>query len=263
MTSIKPLIRTIHHLSCSGGSVISKCIASMPNTIVISEVHPDQLRNDFNPYDPIQLLLAQTNLGENSELRRQIFLKRIIDSEQILRNNNINTVLRDHTHSDYLIETNTDEIVIKTSLIDVICEHFELRSVVSLRNPLHSYASLVHNNWNTSIRSFDDYCNRVLLMLQAYQAKDALIIKYEDFCKQPDLTLRKTCEKLKITFSDEYSDKFHKIHMTGDSGRASGINKITELAPRAIDESLFKEAIDSESFNEISKLYSYDVPLII
>ena len=51
--------------------------------------------------------------------------------------------------------------------------------------------------------------------------------------------------------------------MTGDSGRASGINKITELEPRAIDESLLKEALNSASFNEISKLYSYDVPLII
>ena len=74
----KPIIRTIHHLSCSGGSVLCKCIASMQNTIVISEVHPDQLRFEFNPYDPTQLLLAQTNLGEDLSLRRQIFLNRII-----------------------------------------------------------------------------------------------------------------------------------------------------------------------------------------
>ncbi|MDC3250625.1 hypothetical protein OAU38_00795 [Candidatus Pseudothioglobus singularis] len=259
MSSTKPLIRTIHHLSCSGGTILSKCIASMTNTIVLSEVHPDHLRSDFNPYDPVQLLLAQTNLGENTELRRQIFLKRVIDAEQILRNNNMNTVLRDHTHSDYLMKMNKNEIVSRSSLIEVISENFEVCSVLSLRNPLHSYASLVHNNWNLAINSFNDYCDRVLMMLETYENLGAFIIKYEDFCKQPDITLMEVCEKLKINFSDEYSQKFHTIPMTGDSGRARGSDKIAQLEPRKFNESILKEAKESTSFNKISKLYSYEI----
>ena len=33
-------IRTIHHFACTGGTLISKCIATMPNTQMLSEVDP-------------------------------------------------------------------------------------------------------------------------------------------------------------------------------------------------------------------------------
>ena len=36
----KPVIRTIHHLACTGGTLISKCISSMPETALISEINP-------------------------------------------------------------------------------------------------------------------------------------------------------------------------------------------------------------------------------
>ena len=36
----KPLLRTIHHLACTGGTVISKCLAAMPDVALISEVNP-------------------------------------------------------------------------------------------------------------------------------------------------------------------------------------------------------------------------------
>lgn len=257
MNPKKPLIRTIHNLSCSGGSVLCKCIASMQRTIVISEVHPDQLINGFNPYDPLQLLLAQTSLGENSSLRHQIFLKRIIDTDTILRNNNLNTVLRDHTHSDYLIQNSIDQINNNASLIEVVNKHFEICSVLSLRNPLHSYSSLIHNNWNNAITSFEDYCSRVLLMLQTYEKLGALIVKYEDFCINPDLVLKQICEKLMLDFSPNYAENFYNIPMTGDSGRASGIKTIKQLKPRKVDQSILEEAASSKSFMQISSQYSY------
>ena len=47
--------------------------------------------------------------------------------------------------------------------------------------------------------------------------------------------------------------------MTGDSGRAKGSDKITQLEPRKFNDSLLKEAKESTSFNKISKLYSYEI----
>ncbi len=43
-------LRTLHHLSCSGGTIISKVIHSMKNVQVISEIHPHRLMNKFNPF---------------------------------------------------------------------------------------------------------------------------------------------------------------------------------------------------------------------
>jgi len=33
-------IRVLHHWACSGGTVISRCIASQPQVVLLSEVHP-------------------------------------------------------------------------------------------------------------------------------------------------------------------------------------------------------------------------------
>ena len=64
--SVNVKLRTIHHLACSGGTVISKAVQAMANTLVISEIHPDELFYRFNPFDPTQLLLAQTNRQQQS-----------------------------------------------------------------------------------------------------------------------------------------------------------------------------------------------------
>lgn len=36
----KPALRVIHHLACSGGTLVSKCVAALPNVFLLSELHP-------------------------------------------------------------------------------------------------------------------------------------------------------------------------------------------------------------------------------
>jgi len=36
----RPLIHTLHHLACTGGTVLSKCLAAMPRVALVSEVNP-------------------------------------------------------------------------------------------------------------------------------------------------------------------------------------------------------------------------------
>ena len=44
----RPLIHTVHHLACTGGTVISKCLAAMPKVALVSEVNPlNRFGNDF------------------------------------------------------------------------------------------------------------------------------------------------------------------------------------------------------------------------
>ena len=52
----KPLIRTIHHLACTGGTLISKCLGSMPDVALISEVNPlNRQGSQFEPTNPFNL----------------------------------------------------------------------------------------------------------------------------------------------------------------------------------------------------------------
>ena len=53
-------IGLIHHLSNTGGILISKCIAAMPSVVLLSEMHPlvGLLQRQFFPLDPLAQLLV-------------------------------------------------------------------------------------------------------------------------------------------------------------------------------------------------------------
>ena len=40
MSSKLPPIRVVHHWACSGGTIISRSLAQLPNVVLLSEVHP-------------------------------------------------------------------------------------------------------------------------------------------------------------------------------------------------------------------------------
>ena len=148
------VIRSIHHLACSGGTVISKCIQAMHQTVVISEVHPHHARYTFNPFDPVQLFIAQTNLQADKKLMEDVFRARVKECASIAQQTNVNLVLRDHTHSDYFLTKNRDEIVNRSTLLDLISLDFKVQSLVTIRNPLEAYSSLKNNNWDHFISNF-------------------------------------------------------------------------------------------------------------
>ena len=84
-------IRTIHHLSASGGTVISKCLASMPEVIFLSEINPLNIEKvRFNPFDPLQQFQAQYQMLSISELesafleRLKIIVDKCIENKKIL-----------------------------------------------------------------------------------------------------------------------------------------------------------------------------------
>ena len=68
------VLRIIHHWPCSGGTLISKCIASLSNIIFLNEVHPYAYirhmktnEKEYLPTDLIQQLSFKKN-GANANI---------------------------------------------------------------------------------------------------------------------------------------------------------------------------------------------------
>ena len=66
-------IRIINHWACSGGTLISKCIASMPRIVFLNEVHPyaylrllEPSEQKYIPTDIIQQLCLNINKNNPS-----------------------------------------------------------------------------------------------------------------------------------------------------------------------------------------------------
>ena len=256
----KNYLRIIHHWPCSGGTVISKCIAALPNIIFLSEIHPyaylrfmKEDEKSYLPTDLIQQLSFKRN-GRNSNLCNSAFRGAICEINNSTYQINKILVLRDHSHIDFFV----GPLPRNESLIcQLFADKYDLLRILTVRHPLDSWLSIKKNNWDQSIQfnSFDEFCSRIKYMLKAM--KDVPIIYYEKFCVEPNLNVKKICQELKLSFEKSFLNKFHSLTISGDSGRGGKIIKPRERRESSME--LKKEIHNSQNYIDICRLLNYDI----
>lgn len=249
-------IRTIHHFACTGGTLISKCIASMPNTQLMSEVDPlstplnSSNKSRFTPTDMVSLL-KQSTRGASDELVLNVFLNSL---EVIYKNCTIKgqrLVLRDHTHSSYCVGAILPK---RPNLLEVISEKFPILSVVTVRNPIDSYLSLKKNGWvHFEPPTFDEYCSRYIAFIDAYQGVP--VIRYEDFVSNPKSVMERICDLLALKNNSDFLQLFGVHRISGDSGRSGDFIEPREQRP--IEPELMVEIETSSKYEILRTMLEY------
>lgn len=215
-------IRTIHHFACTGGTLISKCIASMPNVQLLSEVAPySQMqstgRPKFVPTDMIQLLRSSSR-GSNDQLEESVFVAAI---DVIYRNSldkGQRLVLREHSHSKFC---HGDRMLESRGIAEILRDKYPLRSIVTVRHPLDSFISLSMQEWLTfKPATLEEYAVRYLAFLEEHKGKP--VFRYEDFVKNPEDVMKAISSELQLPFYEQFKDAFGASKLSGDSGRSSG-----------------------------------------
>jgi hypothetical protein len=216
----KEPIRTLHHFACTGGTLISRCIAAMPNVQLLSEIDPlsslllDPNSPRFAPSDPVTLL-RQSPRRVDSRVLLRIFREelRVIYEESTAIGQHL--VLRDHAHSQFCT---TDSIVDRPTVRDLVSEAHSVVSLLTVRHPLDSYASLIENGWvHFQPKTFDEYCRRYLAFVSRYE--DVPCITYEAFVADPASCMASISHTFALDFNPDFLDCLDVISLTGDSGR--------------------------------------------
>lgn len=252
----KPTLRIIHHFACSGGTLISKCLAAQPNVFLLSELHPTtRLGMNLNKaaYTPrdITTQAIYGRVPNVDELAEKLFVNGIIEAEKHIRERGGNLVIRAHTHSDYCTNKPIPKVDTLTRLLE---PHFDIKHIVTVRNPIDSFISLRENDWvHFKPDSFDEYCGRLLKFLQPFDASQ--IITYEDFVDQPKEQLKKITAKLGLELKTDSLDYIDIFKVSGDSGRSG-----SEIKPRPrkeLPEDYEKEVSESLCFNQAKQILGY------
>jgi len=249
-------IRTIHHFACTGGTLFSKCIAAMPNTQILSEVDPLSTYLDvpgqsrFSPTDMVTLM-RQSTRGVSQDLIIKLFLNNL---EMIYSNSGkqgLRLILRDHAHSHFCLGS---EVPDRPTCQSIVSENFDTLSVVTVRDPVDSFLSLKSNGWVTHTpATFDEYCKRYIEFLKAHD--EMPIFRYEDFVREPENEMSKLCGILNIPFSEQFTNLFSVIKLTGDSGRSGSI--IEPKPRRVIDRELSEDMENSTNYLVLRKILKY------
>jgi hypothetical protein len=242
----RPSISTLQHFACTGGTLISKCVAALPQVYLLSEIDPLSTMVDLHSasFAPTDLILNIRRhvppISDNALVN--IFVNSIAGFHAELQNAGKNLVIREHTHSHFCTEVDPFS---RPSVRNMLSQRFTVNSIITVRHPLDSYLSLDANKWiNFHPFNLDEYCRRYLLFLD--DSKNFPILKYEDFLNAPQLLLAKICTTLKLKYSDDALTNFRNVKISGDSGRSSAV-----IAPRP------RREIPSLTQNEAFKSLNY------
>jgi hypothetical protein len=254
--SAKPVMRIIHHFACSGGTLISKLLSSLPNTYLMSELHPTtqlHLGKGEPRYQPTDLIsqARYSGIPDINTLALKIFKTDLGLILEHIDSIGGALIIREHTHSDYCIGADYP----KNSLIaECLKNDFGLLRVVTVRNPLDSYLSLIANGWDHfEPKGFNEYCRRYWLFLSEYDACE--IYKYEDILADPLTSMSNIALLLDLPFSENILDFFEIFRMSGNSGRAS--DDIVKRDRRPINDGLDNEVNNSEFYSLICEKFDY------
>jgi hypothetical protein len=211
-------LATLHHLACTGGTIITKCLAAMEAAYVVSEVHPHVTTPlHFEPMAPGLQFQTQYGRLTSSEMDRMFMAQVGVLDRRATRDGKV-LLLRDHSHSDFTNPAGAGRPV----LSDLLAKRQGKRPpwAVTLRDPVESYLSLIALNWHHD-QSFDAYCEGWLSFADAYAAAPRFL--YEDFCADPMPVLGGLCEALGLAFEPDFQERLGSRALTGDSGRSSTV----------------------------------------
>ncbi len=205
----------VHHQACTGGTLVSRCLAALPGTRLLSEIHPFYtVEKPFSPSAPvdqyIKLYGALPNWAVQQHFRSQVELLANVAGfeDKIL-------ILRDHSHADFM----QSKIHGKTPVRDYLTD-FSTVSLVTIRHPLDSFLSAMASRWTGGVNnSLATYSGRYMRFLDAYEGTPKL--KYEELTANPVDVIEKVCLELNLTFDYNFATGISQHSLSGDSGRSS------------------------------------------
>jgi hypothetical protein len=248
-------LRSIHHFACTGGTLLSKVLTGMPNTVLLSEIDPLSqgippvrfmptdvifaLRHSIRPIDPEIIVAA--------------FIASVRAAKDGIERGGSHLILRDHSHSQFCRD-DTDYAA-RPTLLEILAEHFPMRSVVTVRHPLDSFLSLDNHGWIAfSPGTLNAYAERYDAFLDRHIGVP--IIRYEDFVACPETVSQELCSILAIEYSPFAIELTSLIEMSGDSGRNDG--PIAERPRRPLSATVEAERSSSEAYRSLCRRLGYD-----
>jgi hypothetical protein len=236
----------IINYSRSGGTILSKCLGSLDDTVVISEVNP-HLCAKYS-------VREQAKRWYNIDLKHDNYLDSVLELYQICININKRLIIRDWTFIDFTPSSlNNFTPSGKLSNMALLKKEVDVQAVGFIRDAIDIWIS----RWMPP-NFFPYYKNYI----NALTTTNIPLFKYEDFCEDPELILKKICFETGLNFSESYKNYIEFNNTTGDNTSPivsrGGKNKvITSLKRKKIPRSIIKELNGNSDMIEINKIMKY------
>lgn len=231
----------------SGGTLLNRCLASLPDTLMLSEVNIEALCPNS-----CSNLKDQASNWYGLTLHSDGFLENIEEIYNYCLENGKTLIIRDWSFGSFVPSRyNNFNPSKKLITLEEISKRFPVISFALVRDSIDVWLS-----FNASPRTFYDKKLEFLYEFSKTLIDNNIkIFRYEDFCRNPEIVIRKICNYANINYSDQFKDFANYFKVTGDidlPGHSRGIQKgeISLLTRR-------------ENYQELSEIINNDTKALI
>lgn len=238
----------------SGGTLLNRCIAKMPNIIMLSEVNVEALCPSS-----CNTIKEQAMKWYHINLKTEGFINNVKELYGYCEKNDKILVIRDWPFGSFVpSKYNNFNPSKRLSTLISISKFFPVIPFALVRNSIDVWLS-----FQASPRTFYDtkltYLNEFIKCLIEKKIK---IFRYEDFCKFPVKTMKLICKYTRMSYSSDFKKFSDYINVTGDTDLpeySRGIKNggIGELSRRKIYRDFVDEINNNTLSKKINKLLRY------
>jgi len=191
----------------SGGTLLNRCLGSLPNTVVLSEVNPlgggsGAAIEAATPYE-------QALLWYGIDLKSRNFTDSILELADKCKEKSLSLIVRDWTTANFMpIAQNNYQPPYKLLALEALQGKCNVSTFALVRNAIDVFLSQGEAINNFAI----NYLRYVKVILDLGMP----IFKYEDFCKSPQTILEKICTLAGIKSPESFRTFSSFINVNGD-----------------------------------------------
>lgn len=230
----------------SGGTLLNRCLASIPNVVMMSEVGP--LKNQ---------VAEQAKNWYGITLKSSTFVDSVRELNQICEETSRHLVVRLWVVGEFASgRRDSPAPTYRLSGYHALRETFdEVRAIALLRDPIDIWISRGCRS-EGFFRNYRRYVENVL-------ADQIPVFHYEQLCRDPDGTMRLICERLSLPFDERYNEFHAWTNVRGDTNyetsRGRELKHIKRLKRRRIPRR-FRNAINaSQDMIAVNSALGYPV----
>jgi predicted O-linked N-acetylglucosamine transferase (SPINDLY family) len=255
------LIRVLHHMARSGGTLISKCLGSMRNTLLLSEIHPAAMAM-FNPLEQAHKWFDLLTPGDMERLRDKGnpgFLGAIALIHERCAERGKNLVIRDWSHLDFTGLPFLEHPSYRLTLADTLGERFEVVSTTTVRHPIDQWLSLRELAILRGRINLEEFLRGYLRFAEI--AAKLGFVRFEDFTQDQETQLRLLCERLRLPYDAGYRGRWATYTtITGDRQGTRARDRITKLPRKEMEPGLLDACERNADYRRALELLGYGHP---
>lgn len=222
----------IYAFARSGGTLLNRCLGSIPGNIVLSEVNPrasvalleQQAQDWFH-------LLSSEELSQFSE---KSYGEKVLYLAERAHQQGKHLIIRDWPSVNFL--RNASGVIYSPSMVLeqelYLMRHskkLEIRRITFSRRSTDVYESLTRVFAHLKYQSISEFGKSYLEYARA--AYEFPLFHYEAFCQQPQETLKEICEALAVSYDSQFLHNFNQFtRCTGDNTSTTTASRGTTLS---------------------------------